>query len=145
LLSLVMGWGVWVPDTRAEGSQKTVVMLVSGDPPLGRRLRQEIEGLGLVAKWLSPEGVRLPSLDDEAITAGAVASIRVAPAGGGDVEMAIFDPITRKTTSWKVVAATTSDPAEGELLATRFVELLRASLLEMSARRPVAQEAGPTS
>ncbi len=98
------------------------------------RLRQEIESLGLVVKWLPPEHARLPSLEQEAETAAAVASIRIAPMGGSDVDMTIFDRGTGKTVSWKLVAASTADPAAGELIATRSVELLRASLLEMAAR-----------
>ena len=112
--------------------------------PLARRLRQEIESLGLVVRWIAPEGVHLPSLEDEAIAAGAVASIRIAPTGTGDVEMTIFDSVSGKTANWKVVAATTSDPAAAEIMATRTIELLRASLLEMAARRSSGPEA-PTA
>ncbi len=125
----------WTGSARADAAPKTVVMVV--DPsalPLALRLRQEIESLGLVVKWLPPEHTRLPSLEQEAKTAGAVASIRIAPMGGSDVDMTIFDRVTGKTVSWKLVAASTSDPAAGELIATRSVELLRASLLEMAAR-----------
>ena len=125
----------WAAPARADGAPKTVVMLV--DPsalPLAMRLRQEIESLGLVVKWLPPEHARPPSLEEEAKTASAVASIRIAPMGGSDVDMTIFDRVTGKTVSWKLVAASTADPAAGELIATRSVELLRASLLEMAAR-----------
>jgi len=126
---------VWAASVRAQSAPKTVVMVV--DPsalPLALRLRQEIESLGLFVKWLPAERARLPSLEQEAATAGAVASIRIAPMGGNDVDMTIFDRATGKTVSWKLVAASTADPAAGELLATRSVELLRASLLEMAAR-----------
>lgn len=110
--------------------------------PLALRLRQEIESLGLAVKWLPAERAQLPSLEQEAVTAGAVASIRIAPMGGSDVDMTIFDRATGKTVSWKLVAASTTDPAAGELIATRSVELLRASLLQMAAR-PDAANAPP--
>jgi len=102
--------------------------------PLAQRLRQEIESLGLAVKWLPSERAQLPSLEQEAVSAGAVASIRIAPMGGSDVDMTIFDRATGKTVSWKLVAASTAEPAAGELIATRSVELLRASLLQMAAR-----------
>jgi hypothetical protein len=125
----------WAASARADAAPRTVVMVV--DPsalPLALRLRQEIESLGLVVKWLPPERAASPSLEQEAKTASAVASIRIAPMGGSDVDMTIFDRVTGKTVSWKLVAASTTDPAAGELIATRSVELLRASLLEMAAR-----------
>ncbi len=134
----------WATGARAQAAPKTVVMVV--DPsslPLALRLRQEIESLGLVVKWLPPEQARLPSLEQEAKTAGAVASIRIAPMGGSDVDMTIFDRITGKTVSWKLVAASSADPAAGELIATRSVELLRASLLEMAARPAPAPAPAP--
>lgn len=102
--------------------------------PLALRLRQEIESLGLAVKWLPSERAQLPSFEQEAASAGAVASIRIAPMGGSDVDMSIFDRATGKTVSWKLVAASSTDPAAGELIATRSVELLRASLLQMAAR-----------
>lgn len=128
---------VWAPRVQAQSTPKTVVMVV--DPsalPLALRLRQEIESLGLFVKWLPAERARLPSLEQEAATADAVASIRIAPMGGNDVDMTIFNRATGKTVSWKLVAASTADPAAGELIATRSVELLRASLLEMAAQAP---------
>ena len=132
------------PSARAQSPPKAVVMLV--DPsatPLALRLRQEIESLGLVVKWLPSERGRPPSLEQEAASASAVASIRIAPMGGSDVDMTIFDRGTGKTVSWKLVATGSGDPAAGELIATRSVELLRSSLLEMAARS-VSSAAPPT-
>lgn len=130
--SLVMSWS---PSARAQAPSKTVVMVVAPSAlPLALRLRQEIESLGLAVKWLPSERAQLPSLEQEATSAGAVASIRIAPMGGSDVDMSIFDRATGKTVSWKLVAASSTDPAAGELIATRSVELLRASLLQMAAR-----------
>jgi hypothetical protein len=45
--------------------------------PLALRLRQEIESLGLIVKWLPAERGRPPSLEQEAASADAVASIRM--------------------------------------------------------------------
>jgi hypothetical protein len=135
---------VWASRATAEHAAKTVVMVV--DPsalPLALRLRQELESLGLLVKWLPAERARLPSLEQEAASAGAVASIRIAPMGGSDVDMTIFDRAMGKTVSWKLVAASTADAAAGELIATRSVELLRASLLEMAARAAPPTPAPP--
>jgi hypothetical protein len=116
---------------------------------LARRLQQEIESLGLAVKWLPSERGRPPPLEQEAASAGAVASIRIAPMGGSDIDMTIFDRAIGKTVSWKLVATSADDPATGELIATRSVELLRASLLEMAARAAssvprAAKEIAPT-
>jgi hypothetical protein len=128
----------WRSEVLAESRLKTVVMVVDENAmPLALRLRQEIESLGLIVRWRPAEPSRLSSLEQEADSAGAVASIRIAPMGGGDVDMTIFDRGTGKTVSWKLVAASTADPAADELIATRSVELLRASLAEMAARAPV--------
>lgn len=125
----------WAPSALAQTATKTVVMVVAPSAlPLAQRLRQEIESLGLLVKWLPADQAQLPSLEQEAASAGAVASIRIAPMGGSDVDMSIFDRATGKTVSWKLVAASATDPAAGELIATRSVELLRASLLQMAAR-----------
>ena len=100
LVSVIVCSLGWFPTARADSGSKTVVMLVVPSvQSLARRLRQEIEALGLVVKWIPPEGVHLPSLEDEARAAGAVASIRIAPTGSGDVDMTIFDGVTGKTTS----------------------------------------------
>jgi hypothetical protein len=149
LLLACLGLLAWAPSARAQSVSKTVVMLV--DPSataLALRLRQEIESLGLVVKWLPSERGRPPSLEQEAASAGAVASIRIAPMGGSDVDMTIFDRGTGKTVSWKLVATSSGDPAAGELIATRSVELLRSSLVEMAARSaqpapPRPQESAP--
>jgi hypothetical protein len=133
----------WSAAASAQAPTKTVVMVVAPSAlPLAQRLRQEIETLGLAVKWLPSERAQLPSLEQEAVSAGAVASIRIAPMGGSDVDMTIFDRASGKTVSWKLIAASPADSAAGELIATRSVELLRASLLQMAAR-PEPAEAPP--
>ncbi len=128
------------PPAHAQGAPRTVVMLVDpGVVPLSKRLRQEIESLGLTVRLVSADSAHAPSLEDEAVAAGAVAAIHIAPMGGGDVDMTILDGATGKTVSWKLVAATTVEPAGAELIATRAVELLRASLMELAARRPARE------
>jgi hypothetical protein len=144
---LLASWVSCAGVVRAQATPKTVVMLV--DPrvlPLSRRLEQEIESLGLAVKVIAVDASEHASLQAAALGAGAVAAIRVTPMGGGDVDMTILDGATGKTVSWKLVAPTTSEPAAAELTATRTVELLRASLLELAARRtlpPVAATPAP--
>ena len=121
---------------RAESAAKTVVMVV--DPrvmPLSRRLEQEIESLGLAVKVVASDEPGAADLADAAQAAGAAAVIHVAPMGGGDVDMTVLDGATGKTVTWKLVAPTGVEPAASELMATRTVELLRASLLELATRR----------
>jgi hypothetical protein len=135
----------------AQAPAKTVVMVA--DPrvlPLSRRLEQEIESLGLSVRVVSSDEPGAAQLADAAQAAGAVAVIHVASMGGGDVDMTVLDGATGRTVTWKLVAPTGVEPAASELMATRTVELLRASLLELATRRahppepahvPAAQEA----
>jgi hypothetical protein len=145
IVSLMLAAGVGVSTAaRAEAPSpaRTVVVLVDAQVlPLARRLEQEIESLGLSVQAVSADDPRAAELANAAQAAGAVAVIHVAPKGGGDVEMTVLDGATGKTVTWKLVAPTSVEPAASELMATRTVELLRASLLELAARR--AQRAEP--
>ena len=132
----------WVAPARAEEAQKSVVMVV--DPsvlPIARRLTLEIEGLGLTVQLIDASSLQASFLKDQALAAGAIASIHLAPAGGGDVEMAILDRASGNTVNWRVSAPTADEPAPLDLIATRTVELLRASLLELATRRAAEAEA----
>ena len=135
----------WAPSALAQTTTKTVVMVVAPSAlPLAQRLRQEIESLGLLVKWLAADHPQRPTREQEAAPPRAVAANRIAPLGGTDVDKSIFDRATGKTVSWKLVAASATDPAAGELIATRAVELLRASLLQMAARpEPAASPPEP--
>jgi hypothetical protein len=110
-------------------------VLIEPGPLLSHRLQDEIESLGLgvtvVAEPQPPE-----PLEATARAARAVAAIRVTQSGTGAVEMTIVDRTTGKTVSRRLSIATPSDPAAAELIATRTVELLRASLMELAAEHP---------
>jgi hypothetical protein len=122
-----------------------VVMLV--DPsilPIARRLTLEIESLGLTVEQVSTDSPHASFLKDQALAAGAVAAIYLAPnsgSGAGGADMTILDGATGSTVTWKVAAPTPEDPAPLDLVATRTVELLRASLLDLAARRAAQAEA----
>ena len=75
-------------------------------------------------------------LEARARAANAVGAIRITGSGSGSVEMTILDRATGKTVSRHLAIATPSDPASAELVATRTVELLRASLMELEAPHP---------
>jgi hypothetical protein len=130
----------------AQESASTVVVVVeSGESPLSRRLRQEIESLGLRVTWGGPELPPDRTLEAEAQAAGAVAAIRVTRVGGGTVEMTILDRVTGKTVHRELTLSTPADPAAAEIVATRTVELLRASLMELASGHPPRGEVPVTA
>jgi len=120
---------------RADESRARIVMLDPGVPALLHRLREEVESLGLEVLVI-PSAKPDESLESLARTAGAVGAIRVSASGAGAVEMTIVDRATGKTVSRRLAIATSTDPAAAELVATRTVELLRASLLELETPHP---------
>jgi hypothetical protein len=108
----------------------TVVMVA--DPrvlPLARRLQQEIESLGLevVLQTSSSSFIRSGSAPP------VVATIHLAPLGGSDVDLTIADSRANKTVSYKLISTGGSSDPASELVATRTVELLRASLLQIAS------------
>ena len=139
-LLLLLGWPL---PARAEQGTALVVLIDPGSPALSQRLEEEIEALGLsVVKVAEIEPGE--SLESRARSARAVAAIRVMKAGSGFVEMTIVDRATGKTVSRRLAIATPADPASAELVATRTVELLRASLMELSASHPARGDAKVT-
>ena len=133
----------WPLAARAEQGSALVVLIDPGSPALSLRLEEEIEALGLsVIKVAEIEPGE--SLESRARSARAVAAIRVMKAGTGFVEMTIVDRATGKTVSRRLAIATPADPASAELVATRTVELLRASLMELSASHPPRGDAPVT-
>jgi hypothetical protein len=123
-----------VDSARAEQRSK-VVLLDPGVPSLSGRLLEELEALGLDAVLLVPSEAG-ESLEESARRNEALAAIRISGSGSGVVEMTIVDRATGKTVSRRLAITTPSDPASSELIATRTVELLRASLMELSAAHP---------
>ena len=116
-----------------------VVLVDPGVPTLARRLREEIEALGLAVRSVPAETPDVP-LETRARSANAVAAVRIAPSGTGAVEMTIVDRATGKTVSRRLAIDTANDPASAELIATRTVELLRASLMELASEHPARGE-----
>jgi hypothetical protein len=133
-------------DVGAEEPASTVVVVVeTGESALVQRLGQEIESMGLRVMWGGPELPPGRSLEAEARAAGAVAAIRVTRGGGGVVEMTILDRVTGKTVHRELTVSTPADPAAAELIATRTVELLRASLMELASPHPPRGEVPVTA
>lgn len=95
--------------------------------PLSRRLEQEIESLGM-------QVVFVPADSSEA-SSSAVAVIRLSPLGGDDIDMSIVDG-AGKTVRYQLISSNPGDSQASELIATRAVELLRASLLELASAPP---------
>jgi hypothetical protein len=123
------------PASAEENERRLVILVDPGAPTLARRLREEVEALGLEVRSV-PVVEPDVSLDERARSSGAVAAIRIAPSGKDAVEMTIVDRATGKTVQRRLAIATPSDPASAELIATRTVELLRASLMELAATHP---------
>ena len=142
-LSLVGLVALTTPAARADGGRSTVLLVDPGSAPLTHRLREEIEALGLEVTVV-PERDPSEPLEARARAASAVGAIRITGSGSGSVEMTILDRATGKTVSRHLAIATPSDPASAELVATRTVELLRASLMELEAPHPPRGDAPVT-
>jgi hypothetical protein len=112
-----------------------MLLIDPGSEPLTVRLREEIESLGLEALIVA-EGDPAEPLELRARLAGAVGAIRITQQGSGSVDITILDRATGKTVSRHLPIATGTDPVSSELVATRTVELLRASLMELEAPHP---------
>ncbi len=143
-MSLVAGPALWAGVSRADSSVSRVLLVDPGSEPLTVRLREEIESLGLEVTVVS-EGDPAEPLELRARLADAVAAIRITQRGSGSVDMTILDRATGKTVSRHLPIATGTDPAASELVATRTVELLRASLMELEAPHPARGDAAVTA
>jgi hypothetical protein len=128
---------------RADSTGSTVLLVDPGSAPLTHRLREEIESLGLEVTVV-PEGDAAEPLEARARAANAVGAIRITGSGSGSVDMTILDRATGKTVSRHLAIATPNDPTSAELVATRTVELLRASLMELEAPHPPRGDAAVT-
>jgi hypothetical protein len=131
----------------AETSGATLVAIVTAEPgsSLTRRVRAELEGLGLDVIVLKPpdEGSasRAP-LEQAARSVGAVAAVRLIPSREGKVEVWVADRVTGKAVVRELDAPEggTSDAA----VAVGSVELLRASLMELHSGEPPHGDAPPS-
>lgn len=133
VIALVACWTARAQSAAA--ARATVILIDPGLPVLSLRLREEIESLGLSVAIVDERDPTAP-LDLRARAAGAIAAIRVTRRGAGSVEMTIADRTTGKTVSRRLDIVVSTDPASAELVATRTVELLRASLMELDAGHP---------
>jgi hypothetical protein len=122
-------------ESDASGTNVVVIVYEPHATTVSRRLRQEVEALGFRVE-LKREGSEPRSLEALAMTSGAVAAIRVQPLAEGGVEMTVLDRATGKTVHRDLRRVVAADPAGEELIATRTVELLRASLLELNSDHP---------
>jgi hypothetical protein len=135
------------PPARAETSGATLVAIVTAEPSssLTRRVRAELEGLGLDVIVLKPPDEGTPSrapLEQAARSVGAVAAVRLIPSREGKVEVWVADRVTGKAVVRELDApeGDTSDAA----VAVGSVELLRASLMELHSGEPPHGDAPPT-
>jgi hypothetical protein len=121
-----------------------VVILGNGqNAALETRLAAELAAAGF-APVSAPESAVPASgrdLGDVARSRGAVAAVRIVPTGKG-VEVWVADRVTGKTVSREIILPDDEGETEG-LVATRTVELLRASLMEIRAPHPSRGEVEP--
>jgi ferric-dicitrate binding protein FerR (iron transport regulator) len=121
---------------RAEDRPRPVVTIAvdRSDDEVAVRLRAELQELGFAPAIVqAPEAA--PSrelLEANARDRGAVAAFRIARSRWG-VEVWIFDRVTNKTVLREVITGEEPDPSiRAGVVATRAVELLRASLIELA-------------
>lgn len=142
-LSLLAGPALSAGVSRADSAASRVLLIDPRSEPLTVRLREELESLGLEVVIVA-EGDPAEPLELRARLADAVGAIRITQRGSGSVDMTILDRATGKTVSRHLPIATGTDPASSELVATRTVELLRASLMELEAPHPSRGDAAVT-
>src|SRR5271170_4169405 len=123
---------------RAE-SGATLVAIVTAEPnsSLTRRVRAELEGLGLDVIVLKPPDESSPSrapLEQAARSVGAVAAVRLIASTEGKVEVWVADRVTGKAVVRELDAPASG--ASDAAVAVGSVELLRASLMELHSGEP---------
>ena len=120
-------------------SGAALVVVVTAEPAgsLARRVRAELQGLGVDVLVLKPPGEDSPArapLEQAARNVGAVAAVRLVVSGEGKIEVWVADRVTGKAVVRELDA-----PAGGSsdaVVATGAVELLRASLMELHSPEP---------
>lgn len=140
---LLLALAVAAAGARAEPPTRIVVISSpTTEPGMLKRLRAELVGLGfLVVQIESSDDDGTPdSLAEAAQEQEALAAIRVVSIRTG-VTVWIADLVTGKTV-FRTLAGSGSD-VSGEVVALRAVELLRASLMELTLWRENAELPGP--
>src|SRR5882672_4865044 len=132
------------PDRAYSQSGATLVAIVTADPTssLTRRVRAELEGLGLDVIVLKPPDEGSPSrapLEQAARSVGAVAAVRLIASREGKVEVWVADRVTGKAVVRELDAPESG--ASDAAVAIGSVELLRASLMELHSGEPVRGDA----
>lgn len=120
-------------------SGATLVAIVTSDPnaSLTRRVRAELEGLGVDVIVLKPPDEGSPSrapLEQAARSVGAVAAVRLVASTEGRVEVWVADRVTGKAVVRELDAP--AGRASDAAVAVGSVELLRASLMELHSGEP---------
>ncbi len=133
-------------DARAE-SGATLVAIVTAEPnsSLTRRVRAELEGLGVDVIVLKPPDEGSPSrapLEQAARSVGAVAAVRLVASSEGKVEVWVADRVTGKAVVRELDASESG--ASDAAVAIESVELLRASLMELHSGEPPHGDAPAT-
>lgn len=131
---------------RAE-SGATLVAIVTAEPnsSLTRRVRAELEGVGLDVIVLKPPDEGSPSrapLEQSARSVGAVAAVRLVASREGKVEVWVADRVTGKAVVRELDAPESG--ASDAAVAIGSVELLRASLMELHSGEPAHGDAPAT-
>jgi hypothetical protein len=128
------------PARAAAQDGATLVAIVTAEPsaPLTRRVRAELEGLGVDVLVIRPPAESSPArtpLDQAARGVGAIAAVRIVPSGAG-VEVWVADRVTGKAVVRELVAPPKAGAASDAFIAVGVVELLRASLMELHTSEP---------
>ncbi|APR83492.1 Flagellar hook-length control protein FliK [Minicystis rosea] len=123
-------------ETPAEERHGTIAVIAGPADRFGQRMVAELESLGFATVRLDPkdEPATRASLEAAARASGALAAIRAVPSARG-VEVWVADRVTGKTVL-REIASDASAPEADAALAIHTVELLRASLLEVSLPVP---------
>jgi hypothetical protein len=113
----------------------TIAIVCDAADPFGVHVLAELEALGFHGVILAPDAATASrvSLENAARSAGAIAAIRAVPSERG-VEVWIADRVTGKTVLRELASDGRQD--RDASLALRVVELLRASLLEITLPKP---------
>jgi len=122
------------PEARAEAPERVAIVTADPDSPTAKRIQAELVALGVEVTIVAPsddQPVGRAPLEKLARAAGAFAAIRLVPLGAG-VEVWVADRVTGKTVVREVLPASKARGGTEDTVAVGAVELLRASLLELS-------------
>ena len=130
-------WSAASPASAQSGA--TLVAIVTAEPnaSLTRRVRAELQGLGVDVIVIKPPDEGSPSrapLEQAARSVGAVAAVRLIASTEGKVEVWVADRVTGKAVVRELDQS--GSGASDAAVAIGSVELLRASLMELHSGEP---------